>query len=941
MTFGPNNYSKEISGVHTGVVLRTETVVHPYANTSSEETVGYFPQDTDVDSNSYWTAGIFPNTPFTVNMDGECTFFLRFRWDGTFPAPNKGFNFFAAGNSSAYGFQLSVNTAGRYGIYSATIIGTKTWNGAADATLAADKWTDFAITVSNRHVKVYSIQEGEKDISIMTADGGASNPSGSASSTIILGLAMEGAFDWNSGLSSATRAQAFRGSIHSYAAWSRALSADEVRQVFAWPSPDLARLGTANNSAQEFEGGAAPTTVNFNVAAKDAGLPQVLRVSATSTSASGAFNVSVNGAAAGSLSVTPGRTTTFYVKKNLTVSGANTLTLTRTSADPVTIDAIALGGSIQLGNADGSFTEFAPETYGGKVFSDVKSLHRGAIPWHGDNWVFAVTSANPEFPESLVGDTASLSHKVAFNSPTEGADRSFTTSGGHTGIVVRTESVVYPYARRTESTKALYFPQDTVDQGNGKYKYWTAGLHLNTNNVPFVPKFDQANDACTFFLRFRWDGTVPIPGQSSYLMGAGDTTGLTYGFSFGVTQAGRYYFYSYRPSLNKAWSGADDVTLAPNKWTDVAITLSNRKITIYSYQEGSSEIAVMSAAATGSSPASYTACNSFVVGHCRSGLVNGEWTGGQTRAYGFRGSIHSFAAWDRALSADEVRQVFAWPGERTIVNLGVINGSSAEFGNTGTGDLNSFSASRVSGAVDWFNMRGTFTSTMYRLSLANIALASDDITTDLTLRFATTSDSDACSFDVYVNDVKAGSLSNVPGGTVTLPLAKRLFIVGNNKVELRFVSASGTVYTDAIQLVRTQSGDYYATDLDQSDCAFGHYELVDGAETRQPTSVHVDVPDVLAGNGYCLVRASVRFKCTSAQTLTLSANGVPVATFNAKASDDFQEFTAKVTGEAFHAGDNVLTLSNAPAQAGGSTWLGVDYFRLESVEQMGMTVIIL
>ena len=505
VTFGPNNYSKEISGVHTGVVLRTETVVHPYANTSSEETVGYFPQDTDVDSNSYWTAGVFPNAPFTVNMDGECTFFLRFRWDGTFPAPNKGFNFFAAGNSSAYGFQLSVNTAGRYGIYSATIIGSKTWNGAADATLAADKWTDFAITVSNRHVKVYSIQEGEKEISVMTADGGASNPSGSASSDVVLGLAQEGAFDWNSGLSSATRATAFRGSIHSYAAWSRALSADEVRQVFAWPSPDLARLGTANDSALEFEGGAAPTTMNFNVAAKDAGLPQVLRVSATSTSAAGAFNVSVNGAAAGSLSVTPGKTTTFYVKKNLTVAGANTLTLTRTSADAVTIDAIVLGGSVQLGNADGSFTEFAPETYGGKVFSDVKSLHRGAIPWHGDNWVFNVNSGYAEFPESLDGNTASKVHLVAFNSPLEGANRAFTTSGGHNGIVVRTENVVYPYANRTESTKALYFPQDTVDQGNGKYKYWTAGLHLNTNNVPFVPKFDQVNDACTFFLRFRWE----------------------------------------------------------------------------------------------------------------------------------------------------------------------------------------------------------------------------------------------------------------------------------------------------------------------------------------------------------------------------------------------------------------------------------------------------
>ena len=938
VTFGPNNYSKEISGVHTGVVLRTETVVHPYANTSSEETVGYFPQDTDVDKNSYWTAGLFPNAPFTVNMDGECTFFLRFRWDGTFPAPNKGFNFFAAGNSSAYGFQLSVNTAGRYGIYSATIIGSKTWNGANDATIAANKWTDFAITVSNRHVKVYSIQEGEKEISVMTADGGSSNPSGSASSTIILGLAMEGAFDWNSGLTTATRAQALRGSIHSYAAWNRALSADEIRQVFAWPGTDLVKIGTANNSAQEFEGGAAPTTINFNVAAKDAGLPQVLRVSATSTSAAGTFNVTVNNTAAGSLSVTPGKTATFYVKKSLTVAGANTLTLTRTSADPVTIDAIALGGSIQLGNADGSFTEFAPETYGGKVFSDVKSLHRGAIPYHGDNWAFNVASANPEFPESLVGDKDDPAHKVAFNSPLEGADRAFTSSGGHYGILVRTENVVFPYARRTESTKALYFPQDSVDLENGKYNYWTAGLHLNTNNVPFIPKYDQANDACTFFLRFRWDGTVPIPGQPAYFLGAGDTLGLTYGFYLGVTATGRYRFYSYRPSLDKTWNGAGDATLAPNKWTDFAITLSQRKVTIYSYQEGSSSVAVMSATAAGASPSSYDASkNSFVIGHSRSGLCGGTWTGAEGRAYGFRGSIHSFAAWDRALSADEIRQVFAWPGERTIANLGVINDSNAEFGGTGTASWAGFTADRVSGAVDWFNMRGTFDSTHNRLGLSNMAFTADDITTDMTLRFATTTASDACSFDVYVNDVKAGSLSNVPGGIATLVLAKHLFIVGNNKVELRFMSSSGTVYTDAIQLVRTQSGDYYATDPDQTDCAFGRYEIENGAEARQPTSIHVDVPDAIIGRGTYSVRVSVRFKATAAQTLALKVNGeaTPVATFSAAGSDEFQEFKADISAEAFHAGDNVLTLSNAATQAGGSTWLGVDYFRVEAIYHIG------
>ena len=270
VTFGPLNYSKEISGVHTGVVLRTENVVNPYTKASWSETVGYFPQDSDVTNDKYWSAGIFPNAPFTVNMDEACTFFMRFRWDGTFPSPGHNSAFLAAGNSAGYGFQLSINTDARYSLYSANILG-KTWDGSTDATLAAGKWTDFAITVSKRHITIYSIQEGDRNISIMTADGGSGKPSGAANSEIILGLGIEGAFGWGD-VATATRIRAFRGSIQSFASWNRALSADEVRQVFAWPASDLVRLGTANDSALDFEGGAAPTTFNFNVAAKDAGL---------------------------------------------------------------------------------------------------------------------------------------------------------------------------------------------------------------------------------------------------------------------------------------------------------------------------------------------------------------------------------------------------------------------------------------------------------------------------------------------------------------------------------------------------------------------------------------------------------------------------------------------------------------------------------------------
>ncbi|MBR3221498.1 MAG: hypothetical protein IKF72_04630 [Kiritimatiellae bacterium] len=940
VTIGTIWGSTAVSGVHTSVVLRTENVINPYTKVNWSETVAYLPQDVAMDGDKlkYWSAGAHPASPFTVDLTKECTFFIRFKWSGESPAGNDMPNYIlGAGDSGVYGFVVSVMSNGCYNTYSGGIW-SKTWNGTSDVRVKPNEWTDFAVTVKNRKLTIYSYQESSDDIATLEVTGNATTRTGTPNGNVLLGISMDGAcgYEWST---TAGRLRAFRGSIQSYAAWERALSADEVRQVFAWPASDLVRLGTANDSAQEFTGGDAPTTFSFDVAAKDAGLAQVLRMTATSTSAAGTFSVSLNGAAIGSLTVSPGKTALFPIKKNLTVAGANTITLTRTSSDPVAIDAIALGGGIQIGSANGTSSEFAPETYGGKVFADVKTLHRGAIPYHGDNWVYNVTSVNAEFPESLDGNTTSKAHLVAFNSPTE-ASRWFGTSGTHTGILVRTESVVYPYARRTESTKALYFPQDTEDQGNGTYKYWTCGLHLNTNNVPFIPKFDAANDACTFFLRFRWDGTVPIPGKPAYFLGTGDTTGATYGFSVGVTENGRIFFYSPKPNLSKTWNGEGDVTIGANKWTDFAITLANRKVMIYVYQEDSSSVAVMSATASGASPSSYAACNSFVIGHSRTGLAGDTWTGSQGRAYGFRGSIHSFAAWERALSADEVRQVFAWPGERTIANLGVINGSNAEFGGTGTASWAGFTAGTVSGAVDWFNMRGTFTATMNRLGITNFPMTADDFANGLTLRFSTTVASDACSFDVYVNDAKAGSLSNVPGGIVMLELAKHLFVVGNNKVELRFVSSSGTVYTDAIQLVRTQSGDYYATDGDQSDCAFGHYEIENGVETRQPTSIHVDVPDCVAGNGNCFVRVQIKFEGgAAAQTLALAVNDAaePIATFAAPVSDGFKVFKVDVPISALRAGDNVFTLSNA-ANGEGTAYLDVDYVRMETCIRSGMAI---
>ena len=61
---------------------------------------------------------------------------------------------------------------------------------------------------------------------------------------------------------------------------------------------------------------------------------------------------------------------------------------------------------------------------------------------------------------------------------------------------------------------------------------------------------------------------------------------------------------------------------------------------------------------------------------------------------------------------------------------------------------------------------------------------------------------------------------------------------------------------------------------------------------------------------------------------------------SAEVSDEFQEFRAEIPATSLVAGDNVLTLTNAAAQAGGSTWLGVDYFRVETTERVGMRLIV-
>jgi hypothetical protein len=249
---------------------------------------------------------------------------------------------------------------GTYNAYSPNVYG-KNWKGAADARVKPNEWTDFAVTVKNRKLTIYSYQESSSDINIYEVSGSAGTHTGTPSGKISLGCSYADGGCGYGYSSAAQRIRAFRGSIQSFASWERALSADEVRQVFAWPGTDLLRLGTVNGSSLDFaDGGSASVSASFNVPAQDVGLGQVLRVTTTGGGQM-AVDVSVNGVAANAMTLLSGKTELLFLKGDLFHAGANTITLTRTSSTGnIAFDAIALGGGFQIGNQDNSeLTDFS------------------------------------------------------------------------------------------------------------------------------------------------------------------------------------------------------------------------------------------------------------------------------------------------------------------------------------------------------------------------------------------------------------------------------------------------------------------------------------------------------------------------------------------------------------------------------------------------------
>ena len=263
------------------------------------------------------------------------------------------------------------------GTGSITLSGTQT--GDSRNRLGVGKWIDVALVVSNSTLRAYTAVEGGTGVVCqgpVSINGGTALPERSW-------LSVGGKDRY--GTSGAWGIPEYmRGWVHACAIWPRALSDDDVKLAMGWPSPDLARIGVANGTQDEFAGAAktsfttlangdfvdatpsaisvgASYTVNFSVPADEVGKNQLFRLAALDGSdATVRIQLAINGTVVTNYTELAAPITSFLPDENgvyeigvlrdtLLVEGANTLTVRGVGefqgSGLVAIDALSLGNS--------------------------------------------------------------------------------------------------------------------------------------------------------------------------------------------------------------------------------------------------------------------------------------------------------------------------------------------------------------------------------------------------------------------------------------------------------------------------------------------------------------------------------------------------------------------------------------------------------------------
>jgi len=322
-------------------------------------------------------------------------FYIRFRSDGGVKLTDAGdtqylFNYFHKLADNSGGAILMIEGPATMGYLSVQLGGgagsKKSLTGmqTSDYCLCTNKWTDVIVSRVGDKVDVYSIREGgrlyhQAYTYSRTEDTGFY-------SQCVLGRYL---YDASAHAYNSSNTYNFRGSVHDFAIWPRALSAAEVMEIIRPTGTEKFRLGTHNGSSLEFAGTGSPTvepystngwrsslatigagqslSVKFDMKTNETALDEMLFFTAMPESGAGALSLALNGSNVGAIQVQPGKTVSCPVGKGSFVGGENVLVLSNNSGATIKVDGISFGGSWQLLEEDDSILGGAAQN-GGKDF---------------------------------------------------------------------------------------------------------------------------------------------------------------------------------------------------------------------------------------------------------------------------------------------------------------------------------------------------------------------------------------------------------------------------------------------------------------------------------------------------------------------------------------------------------------------------------------------
>ena len=398
-------------GQATNCVRRYENVPCPYANTVlSNVPCFYMPQAIGEDGNVHPRHFLISNV---TSINCRASIVARIRPD----MPANGSSWLMGGPGFQVGFYVDSGKL-RFRGYCGN------WQ-TSDFTVEPGTWMDIAVVPGVDRLRFYAVTNNGT-LWKGGARAAATGFNNATNTTVAFGLSQSGYNSWSAVAtnSSSARTFAFRGSIQSFAVWNRPLSEAEIREAFAYPRTDIMRIGMANGTGGEFvkaspdgakvnpddwytmPSALAPgeaVDIDFNLKDHEAALPQVLRLTSLAGSAGG-LDVSVNGTAVKKpLMSMPGATKSLFLPGELFRAGVNTMHLANTSLGTVYVDALALGGSWQVGYADDSSHEF------GNKYSDVDA---GDGSWPGR--ITTDTNTQTTVTVNIPAELAACGHPALF-----------------------------------------------------------------------------------------------------------------------------------------------------------------------------------------------------------------------------------------------------------------------------------------------------------------------------------------------------------------------------------------------------------------------------------------------------------------------------------------------------------------------------------------------